>query len=284
MPFSRYRDNTEDDAPEIDRTVSILYTDNREDHDVGYSDDYSFQVRHSLPASEELKTDALPRRRPMSKRLMGLIVISVFALVAIISMSVAIAARRSKNNVDASGAKKDLTPGDQDEFWERHPDQDLTQRFQNVANFLNRYKYTNLKLMSTKGTAQYMAVDFMANFDPAELDMPESADYDEAMQFVQRYIVALFYYSTNGVEWENQLNFLTSDNVCDWNAQVEDTGEAAASVGEYDGWQSGVRCNSDGEVNYIFIRTYHSNRVVCDVPRFQLIPCSLLFLLDRCYM
>ena len=108
--------------------------------------------------------------------------------------------------------------------------------------------------MTTSGTPQYLAVQFMADEDPAELDIPESTGYDDAMDFVQRYVVTLLYYSTNGPEWDNQLNFLTDLHVCNWNEQIGDSPEA--SVGNYDGWMSGVQCQySDDEVDYVFIRT-----------------------------
>ena len=246
MTFTRYSDDV--DRPR----VSVNFTDSLGDssfQEADKNDDYSFSVRHSLPAPEEMKTDV--QRIPMTKKKMGLIALFVFGLTAIVSVGVAIAAKNSRNNIE--GAQKDMSPGAEDEFWNRHPDQDVTQRFREIANYLNQFGYTNLKTMTTQGTPQYMAVQFMANFDPAELDVPESTDYDDAMEFVQRYVVALFYYSTNGSEWENQLNFLTSLDVCDWNEQISNGQEA--SVGNYDGWLSGVQCNDDGEVNYIFIRT-----------------------------
>lgn len=258
MTFSkRYSD-------EPHSTVSVRYTDdpifendssNHNNMDeAGKEDDYSFQVRHSLPAPQELQTD-LPRRS-MTKRTMGLIAAAVFLFTAIIGLSVALAARNSNNNVDAVGGdgKKDLTPGDEGEFWDRHPDQDLTQRFQDVANYMNRFAYTDLKTMTTRGTPQYKAVRFMADQDPAELEVPASTDYDSAMEFVQRYVLVVFYYSTNGDAWENQLQFLSDFDVCAWNEQIESSEEA--TVGNYDGWLSGVQCNSDGEINYFFIRTY----------------------------
>ena len=246
MTFARYTDD-------VDRKVSVRYTDNEDMQESDKTDDYSFDVRHSLPAPEEMQTDNV-QRRPMSKKMMGLITMAVFCLTAIIGLSVSLSARRKSRAANASGAMKDLTPGDEDEFWSRHPDQDLTQRFQDVANFLNNFEYTDLKTMTTRGTPQYSAVKWMADEDPAELDVPESTDYDEAMDFVQRYVVVVFYYATNGDSWENQLNFLSDYYVCDWNEQIASTEEA--TVGNYDGWLSGVQCNSDGEVNYVFIRTY----------------------------
>jgi hypothetical protein len=35
-------------------------------------------------------------------------------------------------------------------------------------------------------------------------------------QLLERYIMALFYFSTGGPEWKHQADFLTGKNICDW--------------------------------------------------------------------
>ena len=241
-------------------TTSKRYRDNVDEDDniEGANDDYSFQVRHSLPAPEEIHIDnptAHHHGRRLSKKLLGLISISVFVLTAIIGLSVAVAARKSSNNVDAASSKNprtDKTPGDSGQFFDRHPNSDLTQRFQDIVNFIGQFEYTDIKAMTTDGTPQFNAVQWMADQDPAELDVPSTTNYDEAMDFVQRYVLVVFFFSTNGETWDNNLNFLSGYHVCSWNENI--VASAEASVGNYDGWQSGVQCNNDGEVNYIFIR------------------------------
>jgi hypothetical protein len=35
-------------------------------------------------------------------------------------------------------------------------------------------------------------------------------------QLLERYIMALFYFSTGGPEWKHRADFLTGENICDW--------------------------------------------------------------------
>ena len=90
----------------------------------------------------------------------------------------------------------------------------------------------------------------MANEDVAELDIPASTNYDDAMEFVQRYVLATFYYSTNGNMWEDRLDFLSNKDACYWNNMV-----SAEIENNVDDWPLGVKCNENGEVNYLYLRT-----------------------------
>ena len=236
-------------------STSKRYRDNVEDDVAG--DGGSFDVRHSLPAPEELHTEnpTAHHHGRMNKKFLGLVTMAVFAVTAIIGLSVAIAARKSSNNVDSASSSKyrdDMTPGDKGEFFDRHPDQDLTQRFQDIANFINQFAFTDLKTMADRNTPQFLAVQWMANEDLAELDVPASTDYDDAMEFVQRYVLAAFFYSTNGHMWENRLSFLSNLDVCYWNEVIS----TSMGDGTDDDWPLGVQCNDDGEVNYIYLRKY----------------------------
>eukprot|EP00977_Amphora_coffeiformis_P030219 scaffold45543_cov183-Amphora_coffeaeformis.AAC.2 len=242
-------------------TTSKPYRDNVDDGQYRDNiDDSSFEdVRHSLPTPEELHAEhpTAHHHGRMNKKFLGLVAMTVFAISAIIGLSVAIAARKSSKNVDSASSSKfrdDETPGDKDGFFGRNPDQDLTQRFQDMANFLDQFAFTDLKAMIDKKSPQYLAVQYvlwMANEDPAELNVPASTDYEEAMEFVQRYVMATFFFSTNGHMWEDRLDFLSDRDVCYWNNLP-----SATAGNNVDDWPIGVKCNEDGEVNYLYLRKY----------------------------
>jgi hypothetical protein len=93
----------------------------------------------------------------------------------------------------------------------------------------------------------------------AEMDIPTTTHYKDAFEFVQRYIVAVLYYSTGGdSSWTHtDLGFLSEDDVCDWNQDKEITIRATATGEETVVTRPvGVMCDDYGQVNYIYLRTY----------------------------
>lgn len=67
-------------------------------------------------------------------------------------------------------------------------------------------------------SSQYLALQWLANDDAVQIDIKPSID------FIQRYVLAILYYSTNGgnnTHWEYSYNFLNpnndrDDHVCNW--------------------------------------------------------------------
>ena len=64
---------------------------------------------------------------------------------------------------------------------------------------------------------EHRAVNWLANVDPAQLDFVNT-DLD---QLIQRYVLTVVYYATGGENWQYQYNFLSQDNVCEWNMEIE---------------------------------------------------------------
>lgn len=99
---------------------------------------------------------------------------------------------------------------------------------------------------------QYHAVQWLTDQDDLQIDIPSTTEYKDAFPFWQRYILAVFYYTLNGPSWSSQANFLSADSVCDWNHRLQaNVSISGSSQTEY---VMGVRCNTDDEVNYIFLR------------------------------
>ena len=73
---------------------------------------------------------------------------------------------------------------------------------------------------SDPAPAQYQTAVWLANNDKARLD---PTDEDLLDEIGQRYVIALLYFSLNGVDWLNQVSFLNETSVCEWN-DVDDFG------------------------------------------------------------
>jgi hypothetical protein len=78
-------------------------------------------------------------------------------------------------------------------------------------------------------TPQYVALDWLANVDTWEVDI----DSVDPQVFVERYVLALLFLSTEGESWRKDYNFLAPTSVCDWSQSVK-----------------GVICNGTGIDNY----------------------------------
>eukprot|EP00592_Proboscia_alata_P015579 CAMPEP_0194394034 /NCGR_PEP_ID=MMETSP0174-20130528/123631_1 /TAXON_ID=216777 /ORGANISM="Proboscia alata, Strain PI-D3" /LENGTH=852 /DNA_ID=CAMNT_0039189789 /DNA_START=100 /DNA_END=2654 /DNA_ORIENTATION=+ len=65
--------------------------------------------------------------------------------------------------------------------------------------------------LKNETSPQYLAMDWIVNHDEANMALKDED------KIVQRYILAVLYYSTQGKNWNNQCNFLSEKDVCDWN-------------------------------------------------------------------
>jgi hypothetical protein len=63
------------------------------------------------------------------------------------------------------------------------------------------------------GTSENKALIWISKEDP--LQMPVTSGYEE---LIDRFIVATFYFATNGKEWTRKnMHFLSKSSVCEWN-------------------------------------------------------------------
>lgn len=103
---------------------------------------------------------------------------------------------------------------------------------------------TNEELQDT-WTPQWDAVSWLVQLDGDGRE-PLPADGEDAAFFVQRYVLALLYYATNGQFWLHSRNLLRGDrNTCGWNTRVDDDNG--------DSFDFGAVCNEEGLVIKIYI-------------------------------
>jgi hypothetical protein len=85
---------------------------------------------------------------------------------------------------------------------------------------------SDIELLQNSTTLQYEALHWLANMDAWEVDIDSFTSQEV---FVERYVLALLFLSTNENSWIKDYNFLTPTSVCEWK-----NGEG------------GVVCNEDG--------------------------------------
>ena len=85
-------------------------------------------------------------------------------------------------------------------------------RFAEVTTVLNSVPVSDPATFQDNTTPQYEAAWWLAAVDPAMLDFATTPMED----VVERYILALLYYATNGENWKDQEGFLSAEQVCFW--------------------------------------------------------------------
>ncbi len=110
------------------------------------------------------------------------------------------------------------------------------QRFEQLKRVVVSRGVTPESTFADPSTAQYRALDWLANDDVLRYE-PGSERWGR--KIVQRYTLAAVYYATNGQGWKNTLFFLSNRDECDWNRV-------------YMGYFSGAgKCNKEGYVTVL---------------------------------
>jgi len=158
-----------------------------------------YPAEHSLPTADEVRNNAaisglLPAK---NRRLFFLVMVSVIALVAIVGFSAGIAVS-NRNAANPSTAYSSTNGGD---GVSPADDNAVAQvdRMPEVQEFLGFV--SNPADLQTFGTPQYQAALWIANKDGIQMEIPASKNYDASFPFVQRYVLALFYYAMDGDNW-----------------------------------------------------------------------------------
>jgi hypothetical protein len=87
-------------------------------------------------------------------------------------------------------------------------------------SILLEYSVSSMTNLETPGTIQYQALSWLASEDQALTFYTTST----AQTIIDRYILALIYFGTNGVHWYNPSNFLSNSSICQWQDTTNTTG------------------------------------------------------------
>lgn len=204
-----------------------------------------------------------------------LLLVTAIAFVIVVSMAAAkgggsssVASTSIDSNVDSAVNNAEISTED-----------GSSARFLKAVDWLSLHGISDKTALTTPGSPQYQAVVWMSNVDVLQEDVPvtvpsdentdmhapamdafnnntmepvtgeqqEAAHYRHVMyeRFLQRYILAVLYYSMGGESWTNNLEFLTPSHECGWFRA-----ERGSDNHEY---AIGVTCNSKLLVQDIFI-------------------------------
>jgi hypothetical protein len=92
-----------------------------------------------------------------------------------------------------------------------------------------------------ESSPQYKALWWLVHEDPAKMmtKMQDETESSSSM-IVERYVLALLYFATDGANWVRQANFLGNSSICDWQDTIE----------------FGIQCNQEGLAVALIFGTY----------------------------
>lgn len=161
------------------------------------------QNEHSLPAPEEVAT---PRRSKDTHPLL-ILAIAVLLLIMIIGLSVGLTADNRKDNGDSSTA----LPTDEMNA------QKQKDRSNNLKLWLVDNEISEAATFNDDASPQAKALTFMSETDKMRFDIPDGdSSTEDGYTFLTRYVMTVFYYATDGPQWNYNLLFLSDNPVCDW--------------------------------------------------------------------
>lgn len=109
-----------------------------------------------------------------------------------------------------------------------------------VKELLIRHAVSNSEDLNTMGSPQWNAMHWITLVDEAQMPLPDENDKDAVYKYVQRYVMALLYYATNGQSWEHGLHWLSSTSICEWLDFVGDVNHKKHNTG--------IGCSADGNI------------------------------------
>jgi hypothetical protein len=103
---------------------------------------------------------------------------------------------------------------------------------------------TKENVLRDLATPQHQALDWVVTHDPMHLRVPNDIRSAEGQTFVQRYVLALLYFSLNGANWKQSSKFVTQEHECSWSEPFDGTQDADSL---------GVTCNEDLQVEALVL-------------------------------
>lgn len=225
-------EDSDDDMVDNHLSMRKLYRDNSNDEN---------NLHDQLPSVEEVKASNayLPTARLIAqghRRKLYLVIAAAAlgAMVLSVSITVGVFKRQNKND---------------------HLDSVMrTSRYEEVANYIFESGVSDLPSLRLNGTPESFACAFMANGDSYNTVIT-NIDEHGRRKFMERYVLALIYYHSNGQSWENGYDFLRPIDHCQWHLQY------STPQGRF---LKGVQCNKDGFV--VDIDLSNNNLVLAGIP------------------
>lgn len=220
--------------PSIRKPIAILRSiramkDMRDISDANFSSDVDAMT-------EEMDMHDMPPDTPRKKRLSRHKVYCIVGSLALVAIAATILGFFSKGGSDESS-----TPTVSSSPPPQGGTSELTQT---VIDFLVEKGVSDPEALTTDGTPQRQAVDWMANTDTLEYD-----PYEDESRIIQRYAITVLYFALNGPQWKHQVNFLAPKEVCSWYRDIPEHKV-------HDIYSVGITCNAYLQVETILLRKY----------------------------
>lgn len=210
----------------------------------------------SLPNVEELKLDVARNSPVAAKRNLKKFWIVVGGAIVALGGVVALFVTAGENRNILKKAKTNSAQSWDDSQAVLEPEHEslsitrAESRLGDVMTFLSA-SITEAFLFEDQNSAQYKAARWLADQDFMNMPIPDAdpKDYAQTFWFVQRYVLAVFYFSTTGANWRYKSYFMSDYDVCDWNMLFQaDTPPEGIEATQ---WTYGISCNDGGEVTDI---------------------------------
>lgn len=158
----------------------------------------------------------------------AVIVLVVVMLVTIIGLSVGL----TRNNSNSNNVNDQIGGGGGGGGGNSAPVPSPTESpisISSVENWIASQGYSSKSSLESSGSPQSRAASFMAD---EGMEVPTENSSPESYQWMERYVVTVFYFAMNGPNWKNQYNFLQKGRpTCGWFFFVNVAGLGIVPIG-----------------------------------------------------
>ena len=155
----------------------------------------------SFPAPDEIRATVTPHRKSGFRVYSYILIGTVLILALVIGLAIGL---RQDDGSEAQGISFNEPPPRQANSTE-------------LIDYFTNNLVSDPFLMSNPASPQGMAIEWLAERDGLNLPVPlGSIATDEGYQLLERFVLAIVYYSTGGAQWRNQVGFLSGNDVCTW--------------------------------------------------------------------
>eukprot|EP00535_Pseudo-nitzschia_heimii_P011304 CAMPEP_0197192880 /NCGR_PEP_ID=MMETSP1423-20130617/25947_1 /TAXON_ID=476441 /ORGANISM="Pseudo-nitzschia heimii, Strain UNC1101" /LENGTH=707 /DNA_ID=CAMNT_0042645877 /DNA_START=84 /DNA_END=2207 /DNA_ORIENTATION=- len=206
-------DDSDDDSVEHRQTIRKMFL-NAEKGDENYN------IHDQLPSVEEVKASNayLPTARLLAKghrRKMLLIVLGAAFAAIVLSVTISVGVfhseNKNKNNQKKQNRIPQATPVTDSNTY-------VKDRFEEISTFVFDHHVSTLPNLRNTKSPEFRAAQFLAGGDAYNATIGTYFS-DEGRRLVERYVLALFYYQTSGVHWDDDYNFLHPIDHCKWHSK-----------------------------------------------------------------
>jgi hypothetical protein len=231
LPSVEEEDKAKQISTKVLGTTEIGQADNNHDQLPKNNEDYNADRGGITSISSGKKT----------LRCLGIALAVLVAMVVIVVVPLVLVANNRNGNGNGNG--NGSNSGSPSSSPSRSPSSSLSRsqsssesRIPAVADYLEALDIATMDDMRFEGSPQNRALKWIADDDEYQLALPDttSADsfggvrhvqavYPTRNPFVERYSLAVFYYSLGGPRWDYQLQFLAPTDHCEWHQNFNTT-------------------------------------------------------------